>query len=202
MIIPYSLQLIGALALCAGSLASLGGPNSRAVTDLPGSTAAGAAACKSKWGSPIKSTLCAHVCVVHVRVTHIGTPPAVWATAQNSSSGQRPLMPRTALRCGASAHHLSRHNEPASSSCGSLTGEYLGLLNGDPIRTSDDDCSRHAAEESMVDDAARVLQLLGGLRRVLDRFGEEEVDDVVSIVRDGGLIAVHLCDRAASRSPA
>ena len=201
MIIPYSLQLIGALALCAGSLASLGGPNSRS-DRLARKYRSGGGCMQVQVGiAHQEHTLCTRVRSACTRDAHRHTTSRV-ATAQNSSSGQRPLMPRTALRCGASAHHLSRHNEPASSSCGSLTGEYLGLLNGDPIRTSDDDCSRHAAEESMVDDAARVLQLLGGLRRVLDRFGEEEVDDVVSIVRDGGLIAVHLCDRAASRSPA
>merc|ERR1719162_2239373 len=72
----------------------------------------------------------------------------------------------------------------------------LGLLLRDAICAGDDDRGGHAAEEAVLKDTARGLEVRRGLGRVLDRRVEEDVDDVQAVVSDGRVRAV---DRVVSR---
>mmetsp|Transcript_49240 Transcript_49240/g.111701 ORF Transcript_49240/g.111701 Transcript_49240/m.111701 type:complete len:274 (-) Transcript_49240:115-936(-) len=74
--------------------------------------------------------------------------------------------------------------------------DLFGGLDRDAVLASDDDGSGHAAEEAVVHDAHRVLELISRRHRVLDGLLEKEVDDVVAVVGHGGLVAVDLVVRA------
>jgi hypothetical protein len=80
---------------------------------------------------------------------------------------------------------------------GSLVDVYsavllFSLLDGDPVRSGNDDGRAHVTEEPVIDDAHHRLDVLGHFPCILDGFREVEVDDVVAVVGDGNLIPIHL----------
>mmetsp|Transcript_25749 Transcript_25749/g.70800 ORF Transcript_25749/g.70800 Transcript_25749/m.70800 type:complete len:290 (+) Transcript_25749:52-921(+) len=74
------------------------------------------------------------------------------------------------------------------------------FLDGDSLRSGNDDGGTHVAKESVVDDTADGLDVFGHLSCVLDGFLEVEVDNVVSIVGDGDFVSVGLVAGGGSHS--
>lgn len=64
------------------------------------------------------------------------------------------------------------------------------FLDANTVRSSNDDGGRHVAEETVVDNAAHILQISSHLPYVLDGSIEMKIDNVVSIIGDGNFITV------------
>ena len=66
------------------------------------------------------------------------------------------------------------------------------LFNGDTVLPSDNNSRCHSRENTVVNNADRLLQLFRHELNVLNLRLEVEVDDVVSVVGDGDLVTVTL----------
>ena len=76
----------------------------------------------------------------------------------------------------------------------------LGFLNGNTIRSSDDDSRAHVAEKPVVDNSTNILDISSHLSWVLNSFFKMKVDDVISVVSYSDFIAVIDVGRGGSHS--
>jgi hypothetical protein len=69
---------------------------------------------------------------------------------------------------------------------------FLRQLDSDSILSSNDHSSRHAAEKSMVDHSANILDILGHFSSILDSSFKVKIDNVVSVISYSDFITIGL----------
>ena len=74
------------------------------------------------------------------------------------------------------------------------------FLDRDSVRSCDNDGSAHITEESVVNNTAHGLDVLGHLSGILDSLIEVKIDNVVSVVGDGNFVSIRLVAGGRSHS--